>query len=86
MNKRNLEKHLYLTRADVLKSAQKRPIHKLRWRDIRGPMSQLAHADIVCVSESGRCRIMKDRQGVYLDIPRDALGLVEASQITAHEH
>ncbi len=54
-----------LTRTNLVAAALKRPLWKLRWQDIRGTMSDFSRADIVFVSDEGKTRIMKDRQGDY---------------------
>lgn len=75
----DLPKHLRLTRADVLKNAQKRALKSLRWQDLRGESRIFHAADTVVVTEGGKAKIMKDRQGEMGHYDRDADGLVSSS-------
>lgn len=65
-----------LTRKDLLAKSNSKPLHKLGWGDIRGTMRSFADANVVIVKDGEKARIMKDRQGQYLDVPKDADGLV----------
>jgi len=71
-----------LTRNDVLKKSAKKPLGKLNWKDLRGSMLDFAEADVVAVHENGKARIMKDRQGQFLKLKRDANGCVNESEVT----
>lgn len=70
-----------LTRANVLRRALRRPLKSLRWEDLRGTMKEFSMADVVTVHENGKVKVMKDRQGMYLNIARDADGLVDESRL-----
>ncbi len=65
-----------LTREDLVAKSKSKPLNKLGWQDIRGTMREFAEANVVIVKDGEKARIMKDRQGQYLDVPKDADGLV----------
>lgn len=70
-----------LTRQDLLKKSINKPLHKLGWGDIKGSMRSFAEADIVMVSDGGKTRIMKDRQGQFLNLQKDINGLIDSALI-----
>lgn len=76
---KDLPKHLRLTRADVLKNAQRRPLRSLRWQDLRGENRIFHAADTVVVIEGAKAKIMKDRQGELRHYERDEDGLASSS-------
>ena len=74
---------LVFTRDDLLVKSKSRPLHKIRWQDIKGTMRAFSVADVVIVHDQGKAAIMKDRQGDYLHLERDANRLVNLSDINA---
>ncbi|WP_395734864.1 hypothetical protein [Prosthecobacter sp.] len=75
------DKTIKLTRAFLVKKAAKRPLGKLRWQDLRGPMRAYDRADVVIICEGGKAKIMKDRQGDYLKVKRDVNGCVDVADL-----
>lgn len=70
-----------LTREDLVAKSKNKPLNKLGWQDIRGTMREFAEANVVIVKDGEKARIMKDRQGQYLDVPKDADGLVMVADL-----
>jgi len=70
-----------LTREDLLAKSKSKALHKLGWGDIRGTMRSFAEANVVIVKDGEKARIMKDRQGQYLNVPKDADGLVMVADL-----
>lgn len=70
-----------LTTKDLVKKAANRSLGRLRWEDLRGSMRDFDRADCVIVSDNGKAKIMKDRQGDYLELKRDANGCVDVADL-----
>jgi uncharacterized protein YcgL (UPF0745 family) len=72
-----------LNRQDVLKAATAVPLAKLTLKHLRGSAKVFAEANAINVHENGKVKIMKDRQGWYLQLKRDDSGLVSETELNA---